>query len=288
MTSVVLVTESTADIPPALAEEFGILVAPASAGFDDRVYADGTLPAAEFYARMRTAAHPPRPFGATERDFRSAFEEGLRRAESVVALLMPYDVSATFTTASAAMLSMDEGAPIKIVNPGVASAGLGALVLSLAQAVCDGMDRDSVLDFVEDQGPDCDTVFVPETVEWLGRAGKLELIQQKLGEVEDARLLVRIGTRIAGIALADDDGAAFEQAVALAARRIAPAVRVVVTIDDAVAADRADVLEQIARERLNVARLVRTELSSTIGSQLGPGTVGIGVALVAGNRGSDA
>src|SRR5688572_5030562 len=115
MPALALITDSTADIPAAEAERAGVRIVRARSAFEEHAFSDGELDAATLYGRMRAEGRAPRPFGVPELEWRAAFEAALAEAESVLCLVMPFDVSPSFTTASAAMLSMDD-APIKILN----------------------------------------------------------------------------------------------------------------------------------------------------------------------------
>ncbi len=280
-----LVTDTTADLPPALARELGITVARASVAFEARRYMDGELPAEAFYQRMRETGETPLPSGVPEKEFMQAFEAGLEKGE-VVCLVMPFDVIPTFTTASAAMLGLEErGKAVKITNPGVASAGLCSLLVSLAGGVGRGWDRERLLAALDRLEPECDCLFVPGDVRWLRQAGRLGLIEEKLGPIEDRFPIVRVGTRVSAAGLGESREAAVERAIELAGLRAGAGREVVVTIDHADAPEEARQAAAMAQSHHRVARLVMTHLSPTIGSQLGPGAIGIGVAPVAEKEG---
>src|SRR5439155_27370548 len=104
------------------------------------------------------------------------------------------------------------------------------------------------------------------------------LIEDKVGPLEDSLPVVRTGTRLSGVAAAPSFDEALDRAVELAGRRAGDDVALVVTIDHAVNAEGAARAAELMEKRWKVARLVTTELSPTFGSQLGPGSVGIGVA----------
>jgi DegV family protein with EDD domain len=280
-----LVTDSSADMPATLSAELGVIVVPTRFAFDQDTHTDQTLSAEEFYGRMRAEAHPPRTFGAPEAAFRAAFEQALEGADSVLCLVTPFDVSPSFTTASAATLSMDD-VDIKILNPGVASAGLCALLTSLAPGVAAGWTREQVISVLDVIEPQCDTLFVPADVKWLEQAGRLPLIEDRIGEVEASTPIVRVGTRITGVALEPTRTAAIARAVAAAGTRADPGSRLNVTVTHADAPQLADEVAARMQARWDIARLVITELGSTLGSQLGPGTIGIGVAPVAAGEGA--
>jgi fatty acid-binding protein DegV len=85
-----------------------------------------------------------------------------------------------------------------------------------------------------------------------------------------------LGTRITGVAIADD----FEQALTLVADRVgnrAMGGPVNLEVLHADAAEAAGRLEKLLRERYTVAKLEVGELPATHGAQLGPGTVGVGM-----------
>lgn len=277
MSRIVLVTDSTADVPAAIAAECGIVVAAARYAFAEQTFNDGDQPAAAVFARMAVSASAPSPFGTPEVAFRKAFEAILARGDLPFCVVAPFDVNPSFTTALAAMLSFDvEG--IKVLNPGVASAGLCSLLVSLAHGLASGWTVPDALDAIDRLGPLCDTLFVPAANDWLVRSGRLALIEERLGELDGALPVVRVGSRLTGVAA----GQSQEEALALAIERLgarAPAgTPLNVTIDHA---DNprlaADVATRMAA-RWPVAHMVTTELSATIGAQLGPGAVGIGVA----------
>ncbi len=258
-----------------------MVVVPASCSFTDRSFVDGELSASEFFPRMRKTGETPMPSGVAERLFREAFAKVVKEGREAVCLVMPFDVIPTFTTAAAAVLSMeDEQAPIKVSNPGVASAGLCSLVVSLSDGVAKGWGRAETLAAVDEVEPRCDSIFVPGEVRWLDQAGRLALIEDRVGPVGDGFPICRVGTRITGVGVAQSHDDALARAVEIAAERPGREQPVVVTIDHAMNPAAAEKLVALARETFIIERLVVTELSPTIGSQLGPGAAGIGVAPV--------
>ena len=272
-----LITDSTADIPPVLLGELGVRVVPVRFAFDEESFLDGEMDAADFYSRLAGSPHAPRTFGVSEAAFREAFSAALESADSVLCMVTPFDVSPTFTTASAAMLSMDD-VDIKILNPGVASAGLCSLLIALAPLAAHGRRRADIIAALDTVEPQCDTLFVPADVSWLQRAGRIPLIEDRLGPIGEGTPVVRVGTRITGVALEASRDAAITRAVQLAASRADPGQGLIFTVSHANDPQGAAEVANALRRRWTVDRLVVTELSSTLGAQLGPGAVGIGVA----------
>lgn len=286
MKRLVLVTDSTADLPAGVAAERGIRVTATTFAFQGRTYTDGEVPLEELYRAMREGAEAPAPFGAPEVAFRRVFREIMDDGGEPVCVVAPYDVNPSFTTAIAAMLSLD-GADMKVVNPGVSSAGLCSLLVSLAGGLRGGWSRTELLDAVDELGPHCDALFLPAETRWLAASGRLNAIEQKLGELDGRLPIVRAGNRLNGVALVEDFAAGLMGLVELSGGRSGGGP-VVVTIDHADAPAAAREVAAAMEARWDVARLIVTGLSATLGAQLGPGTVGVGVAPAYEEGGRDA
>jgi DegV family protein with EDD domain len=268
-----LVTDSTADLP----DGSGPVVVPAHVAFSDRNFSDAEITAAEYYRRLRSSADAPYLSCPSEDEYRAAFEKVLTDAGSVLCLVTPFDMIPSFTSANAAAVTL-RPATIKIINPGVPSAGLGALLLSLQEGANAGWDVTRLIDAVDDLAPASDSMFVPASLDWLDRNGRLKLIEERLGELGDDLIVVRAGTRLTGVAVAASRDEIHDRLLTEVGRRAGGSRPMVVCVDHAQNPEDAALIAGQARQRWDVVRLEMTELSPTFGAQLGPGAVGVGVA----------
>lgn len=273
MTKVAIVTDTTADLP---AGEPDVEVVPARVAFADRYFTDAEITPAEFFRRMSETGEVPMASSPSEDDFLAAFERALQAGGPVLCLVTPLDLIPSFTAANAAAVDL-RGSPVQVVNPGVASAGLGSLVLALLGAVRAGADRDRVVDLIDELAPRCDTLFVPASLDWLERNGRLAEVEQRLGPLEETAV-VRARTRITGVAAAASTSEGYDRLVEEVGRRAGEDCPLIAVVSHAAnptgAASVADRLES----RWKIDRLVVSALSPTFGSQFGPGSVGVGVA----------
>ena len=167
---------------------------------------------------------------------------------------------------------------MRIENPGIASAGLGALLLSISAGVATGWSRAELADAIDRLEPMTETLFVPASVAWLERSGRLALIEDRLGSLAGRVPVLRVGTRLTGAIAAESHDSALAKAVQVAGARAAAGTGFVALIAHAGAPDVAARVQQQLSETWNVTRCVVADLTSTIGSQLGPGAIGIGLA----------
>lgn len=280
MAKVQLVTDTTTCLGGAAAGELRIAVARGSFAFADERVVDDELAWRAAYDRMRAGAGVPRTFAPAEAAFMEQFRRAAERGQAVLCLVTPFDVSPSFTTASAAMLTVQDEVPtarIKISNPGVGHAGLGALLATAADVALAGTDLDALLLRLEELGPRADALVVPETTRWLGAAGRLALVEERLGDLDGDWPVVRIGTRVTGVARASTHEEALEVAIRRVGERAGDSV-----LNGVVAHAGAPGLAEEAADRLRaryrMERLIVTELSMAIGAVVGPGAVAIGIA----------
>jgi len=84
---VAIVTDSAADLPPEVLDEFGIQIVPLRVNFGTRSYLDKTgLKPADFYRELRQSSEHPRTSQPPPGDFRRAFELLSSHFDAVVAI----------------------------------------------------------------------------------------------------------------------------------------------------------------------------------------------------------
>jgi len=275
-----LVTDSATCLGDEAAAELGIAVARGSFAFEDERAVDDERAWRQAYVRVRGGAPLPRTFGPPETAYLDVFRPAASAGNAVLCLVTPFDVSPSFTTASAAMLTVQDDLPsarIKISNPGVGHAGLGALLVTLAGQAGAGADLDALLGLAEALEPLADALVVPESTRWLAESGRLALVEERLGDLDEDIPVLRVGTRVTGIAR----GGCHEEALAEAVRRVGQrsgGVPLHAVVAHAAAPGIAEEAADRLRREHRVVRLIVTELSMAIGAVVGPGAVAIGVA----------
>src|ERR1700693_5566856 len=97
---VAIVTDSTADLPPALAAARGITVVPLTLNLDGQSLLDGVdITAAEFYRRLPLATTHPTTSQPSPGRFAEAYAELLKNHESIISIHISEKLSGTFDSA---------------------------------------------------------------------------------------------------------------------------------------------------------------------------------------------
>ena len=95
-----IVTDSTADIPSALAKELGITVVPLYVRFGDETYRDRVdITEDEFYQRLMNDPIHPNTSQPTPQDFANVYRELSQQADGIVSIHISSKLSGTCNSA---------------------------------------------------------------------------------------------------------------------------------------------------------------------------------------------
>ena len=272
--AVKIVSDSTADIPDALAERLGITIVPAYVLLDDVAYREGVdLTRDEFYARLQTAPRLPSTSQPTPADFTARLEPLVADGHQVVCITVPNRLSGTYNSAVQAARQFPDGT-VTVIDANTASAGHLLQVIAAAEDAAAGdATGQSVAAAAQARAAGGCTYCVVDTLEYLQKGGRIGKAQAFMGSllkvkpilkvaegevlpVDRPRNLRRALARLAE--LARENGAAAKLAVAY-------------TTDAAPAAELRGMLSDLTSEE----HCYTVQIGSAIGTHVGPGAVAV-------------
>jgi DegV family protein with EDD domain len=173
--SIRIVTDSSCDLPQALADSLGIRIVPLSVRFGDTEYIDRTtITADEFWSKCQasavlpeTAAPPP---GEFERAYRELTAEG---ATAIVVIALSSALSATMQSAELAAKSVAGAITVKVIDSRNASMGLGLTVLECARRAKEGASLEEITALAADLIPRTKVYAALDTLENLKKGGRI-------------------------------------------------------------------------------------------------------------------
>lgn len=272
---VVVVTDSSADLPEGRADALDLHVVPLRLNFGEQDYLDRVgLSTGELYRRLREEHLLPRTSQPPVGDFRRLFEFLLSHHAEVVYVGLSRAVSGTLQAAEAAAQRCPPGR-VHVVDSANAAGGQALLALAAAECVRAGGDRDQVLARLAQLKPQTLTVALAREVGHAVRGGR---IPRWVGVLADA-------LRALPIAVLEADGRLHPRAALFGRRRVPERFadyvarragkgrrwRLIVGHGDA-AADGAALLAAL-RERLDVAEGWLVETGAAVGAHAGPGAL---------------
>ncbi|HEC09453.1 MAG TPA: DegV family protein [Acidimicrobiales bacterium] len=273
MPGVKIVTDSSCDLPDELVESHHIAVVPLTVRFGDEEFVDRVdLDAKEFWARCAAAdvlpeTSAPSP-GAFEQVYREALSEGY---DSVVAVMLSGDLSATIQAAEAAARSVNGDIPVQVVDSKTVTMGLGNLVLRAARLAEEGADAQAVADRARSDARRTRAFAALDTLENLRKGGRIGAAQSMLGSLLSIKPIIEV-----------KEGSVVEagkqRTRARALKFLAEKVRQHTPVESLAVmhADCPDVDSFISTlSGIYDGDIVVGEIGAVIGAHAGPGTMGI-------------
>lgn len=174
MNSVRIVADSGCDLPPALVNEYAITIVPVFVRFGQESISSAELTNDEFWRRATNGTQAPGTSSPAPGTFYHAFQKLVDAGHDVVCLTLPGKHSGTY---NAAWLAAEEfGERVRVVDTGAFSLGMGLQVLAAAKEALAGRSSEFVQRTVENLRTRTSTIFVLDTLEWVRRGGRLDLI----------------------------------------------------------------------------------------------------------------
>ncbi len=275
--SVAIVTDSSAFLPEALREQYGIHMIPLNLHWGEESLLDGVeITTDEFYRRLAQADALPTTSQPSAGRFLELFEQLAEEAESIVCVLISSELSGTVASANAAREMMADF-PIEIVDSQSASLGLGLIAIAAARAAEEGKDYRQVAETARKLVPHTQIIFVVDTLEYLHKGGRIGGARRFLGSVLSIKpLLHLVDGKIEPLASVRTKRKAVEQMLSVIREETAGAEALHMGVINAAVPGEGDALRERIRREFDPAELIQGELSPVVGTHTGPGTLGVG------------
>jgi DegV family protein with EDD domain len=187
-----LVTDSVADIPLSLCQQYDIQVIPSIVVINGQEYLDGIdITRDAFYMRMaapntRVTTAAPGP-GSFAKCFKTLFSAGF---DHILCIHTAANLSGIYNAACLAAQPYSE--KVTILDSGQLSLGVGFQVLAAARGLAAGKSLDDVVSAVQHTRVRLKVVALMNTLENLRRSGRVNFLTAGLGNLLDIKLFVSI------------------------------------------------------------------------------------------------
>ena len=193
MSSVAVVTDSTADLPADLVRSRGVTVVPLTVTLEGKEYLDGVdITADEFYTRLQGANGPvattSQPAPAR---FQEVYRQLLQDHDEVISLHISEKLSGTYAAAVQGAELAGAGDRVRVVDSAMVSMPLGLMVLAATEVAAGG----SAGEVVERLGAlrrEVTVFFMVSTLEYLRRGGRIGAANALLGSVLQVKPVLTI------------------------------------------------------------------------------------------------
>jgi DegV family protein with EDD domain len=283
MSKIALVTDSTAYIPTELCKKHNISIAPQVLIWDGQTYKDGVdITPQEFYTRLKTAKVMPTTSQVSVVSFQEIFQGLVDKGYEVVAILVSSKVSGTTQSAAQAKDMMGAaGQKVNIVDSLSVAMALGFQVLTVARAAEGGASLAECIKLAETSRAHTGVYFAVDTLEFLHRGGRIGGAQRFIGSALGLKPVLALQDgRVEGLDRVRTKSKAHDRVLELVIEQTKGKSPIRVATLHANAPEDARALLARAEQELKPVESVFTEVSPTVGTHAGPGTVGL--AYIAG------
>ena len=174
--SVAIVTDSTACIPPDVAERLGIEVVPLHLIFGGRTFVDSLASDTREFYQLLAAGERPTTAAPSPGMFLDAITRAARRADAVLCITVSAQFSAMYDAARQAIEIAKAEAPhadIRLIDSRNAAMAQGFIVLEAARAAAAGDTIDEVAAHAEAMTQRVTLLAMLDTLSYLARSGRV-------------------------------------------------------------------------------------------------------------------
>ncbi len=276
MTPILVMTDSTCDLPPAWVRRFDLRVVPTYVHFGQQSFADDgvQLTRTDFYQRMVTSSVLPTTSAGPPGEVLEVMRQALIDADQVVALTAPAALSGIFNTFRLAAEQTDP-ARVTLIDSRMTSMGLGWQVVIAAEMAQAGASPAEIEAAMERIQPRCEVWAALETLEYVRRSGRVNWAAAMVGSLFQIKPIIRLhDSVVSSVTRVRTSHRSFETLVALA-HKAAPLDRLAVmhTHNPDGAQRLVEALSDVRPDN----EMVVVEVTPVLGVHVGPGALGLGV-----------
>ncbi len=192
MAKVMIVTDSTANIPAALIKNESIRLLPLQVIWNGKIYKDGVdIQAEEFYQRLMTEKHMPSTSQVTPEEFKLLYASLLEQGYDVLSIHISSKLSGTMDSAIQAKKAL-QSSRIELVDSLSTSMAMGFQVMSAMRVAELGGAltecKATAINAIEHSG----VYFAVNTLEFLRRGGRIGGAAAFLGHVLNLKPLLEL------------------------------------------------------------------------------------------------
>jgi hypothetical protein len=279
--TIALVSDSSCDLPEAVAHAIGLVKVPLTLSFGEETYTDGVdITPPQFYQRLASSPAPPKTSQPAVGDFRTTFQRLLENHEGIVSLHLSAGLSGTYQAALAAAQQVDPRR-IRVVDTRLISVTLGLVAEAVGEAIAAGAGLNEAAALAERVSREIKLFAAFPSLETAVRGGRVSAAQARVAGIFRINPVLTIGKD----GKAERNGfhlgfAASLRGLVKRAVRFAEGRPVRLLLAHASAVGAAEYVAERLCSSFGVADIPIVNLTAVLAAHTGPGAVGLAVRRV--------
>ncbi len=280
MAQICIVTDSTADIPREIAEEWGIHIVPLRVHMAGETYLDGIdITPSEFFTKLSQVQQFPTTSQPSPADFEQLYLDLAHmygRDVQILSIHLSSALSGTVQSATLASKMVDPQLDITVIDSKKAAYLLGMMVVEAARAVKEGKSKEECIALLQRMIEGQKEFFVVDTLTYLQKGGRIGKAQALIGTILNVKPILSLNAN--GEVFPFDKVRGKKKAVARILEELkeyAGDQKVMVSILYAMNIEEAtDLKDQIAQS-FNTKEITLSEIGPVIGAHVGPNVLAV-------------
>lgn len=276
MKDVIIITDSSCDLPEEFINEYPIKVMPMPVSVKDNPDMDiSHLTIKEFYDAMRRGEILPTTSQVVVTAFMQCFEECINNNQIPLVLGLSSKLTSSFESALIAKENMQFKEAV-VIDTKCASLGLGMVVLKAAKMAKEGRSIEEITEEITNYALHMEHIFTVDSLEHLKRGGRISAAQAFVGGLLNIKPILHfVDGAIQPLEKVRGRKNVVKRMVEIMAQRVKNPENQIVGISHGDNEELAMELADAIKEEFKVKDIIMSWIGPVVGSHAGPGTVAL-------------
>jgi len=273
---VIIITDSSCDLPEEFINEYPIKVMPLPVSVKDNPDMDiSHLTIKEFYDAMRRGEILPTTSQVVVTAFMQCFEECINNNQIPLVLGLSSKLTSSFESALLAKENMQFKEAV-VIDTKCASLGLGMVVLKAAKMAKEGRSIEEITEEITNYALHMEHIFTVDSLEHLKRGGRISAAQAFVGGLLNIKPILHfVDGAIQPLEKVRGRKNVVKRMVEIMAQRVKNPENQIVGISHGDNEELAMELADAIKEEFKVKDIIMSWIGPVVGSHAGPGTVAL-------------
>lgn len=174
LNNIVITSDSTSDLSPALRERYNIKTLPLGVNLGDKTFFDGVdITPDEIYEHHKRTGELPKTAATNVGDCLDFFKPFAEAGKTVIHFTISSEMSSTYNNS---VLASKEFENVYVIDSQNLSTGIGLLMIAAAEMAESGMPAPEIVEKIKSLIPCVDASFVIDRLEYLHKGGRCSAV----------------------------------------------------------------------------------------------------------------
>lgn len=280
MSKIRIVTDSTVDLFPEQAAQYGIEMVPLTVMINGNTYRDKyDITNEEFYQVLRTAEELPTTSQITPATFAEVYQRLAQEgAEHIISIHLSSDLSGTFQSSVLAANMVQDTVQVYSIDSRTATIGLSVIVLAAVRMVEEGLAIDDILAQLQQVVEKTDLYFLLDSLDNLHKGGRIGKASHLFGSLLNIKPILRLNEGVISAyekVRGNKGNKAQEHLIDILLDKIDPNKKVYCVIGYCDNLETSQLIQERLEGKIDCDEFIYVQIGSVVGTHIGMGAMGM-------------